>query len=70
VVVAASGAGARDGAERGKEEKSDFTLLMGHIGKGIRVTGRLEAVGSARGRDGLNRGCGQTVGGGGWWGRQ
>jgi hypothetical protein len=50
-VVAASGAGARDGVERGKEEESDFASSMDHNGKGIRVTGRLEVVGSARGRE-------------------
>jgi hypothetical protein len=35
--------------ERGKEEESDFASSMGHSGEGIRVTGRLEAVGGARG---------------------
>jgi hypothetical protein len=32
-----------------KEEESDFTSSIGHNGEGIRVTGRLEAVGGARG---------------------
>jgi hypothetical protein len=36
--------------ERGKEEESDFSSSMGHSGEGIRVTGRLEAVGGACGR--------------------
>jgi hypothetical protein len=63
VLVAASRAGACNGAERGKEEKSDFTSSMGHNGEGIRVTRRLEAVGGARGR-------GQTVGRGGHQGWQ
>jgi hypothetical protein len=43
---------------------------MGHSGEGIRVIGWLEAVGRARGRDSVNRGRGQTVGGGGRRGRQ
>jgi hypothetical protein len=36
--------------EQGKEEESDFSSSMGHSGEGIRVTGRLEAVGGAYGR--------------------
>jgi hypothetical protein len=47
----ASGAEERVRArERGKEEESDFSSSMGHSGEGIRVTGRLEAVGGACGR--------------------
>jgi hypothetical protein len=51
-LAAATASGAEEqvrARERGKEEESDFTLSMGHNGKGIRVTRRLEAVGSARG---------------------
>jgi hypothetical protein len=36
--------------ERGKVEESDFASSMGHNGEGIRVIGRLEALGNARGR--------------------
>jgi hypothetical protein len=70
VVLAASGAGERDGAKRGKIEKRDFASSMGHSGKGIRVTEQLEAVGGARGRGGVNYGHSQTVGRGGRRGRQ
>jgi hypothetical protein len=70
VVVAASRVGASDGAEQEKDDESDFTSSMGHSGEGIRVIGWLEAVGRARGRDSVNRGRGQTVGGGGRRGRQ
>jgi hypothetical protein len=62
--------GAGESERAGKEEESDFTSSMGHSGEGIRVTWRLEAMGIVHERDGVNRGCGQTVGGGGRRGRQ
>jgi hypothetical protein len=62
--------GAGKSEKAGKEEESDLASSMGHSGEGIRVTGRLEAMGIARERDGVNRGRGQTVGGGGRRGRQ
>jgi hypothetical protein len=59
-VEVASGAGARDGAERGTEEESDFALSMGHNSKGIRVTGGLRwwaAHADAENHDGARPGA-------------
>jgi hypothetical protein len=54
--------GAGKSEKAGKEKESDFASSMGHSGEGIRVTGRLEARGIARERDGMNRGRRRSAG--------